>query len=214
MSSIKSAIMWPNGKIYFFDGLHSTYYTFDIQSEQYDPNPKPMSDFPGLDGISIEGAIVWPTVPPLLPPPFENAYFFSSDKWYNYKIGSGLEASSPLPTKLNFQGVLPGPNGDYCIHAAMFGPDPFVYFFQYDRYYKYDVLTNRVVHGYPCLIKDDWRGVWTTGQNLTAAFVWPKLIDLRMKVYFFTPTLYMRYDVLSKKVDDGYPKPISGKWIP
>ncbi|CAH2214821.1 hemopexin repeat-containing protein [Tepidibacter aestuarii] len=207
MAIIKSAILWPDGKIYFFDGS-GQYYEYDIQSETFNPKAKSVqTDWPGLGGLLFSGAIVWPK------PPNQKAYFFERDRFYTYKIGSGVDGYSK-PTNLNFRGILSGPYSDYRIDAGVLWPNGFVYFFQHDRYYKYDINQNKVVSGYPLFIQDYWPGLWTTGQDITAGFVWPKLVNGRQKAYFFTTTSYFQYDILDDKVDDNYPKQAAGKWVP
>ena len=84
--------------------------------------------------------------------------------------------------------------------------------FQHDLYYAWDVTTGKMDPGYPFLTQDKWPGLWITGQGFTAAFVWPKPIDGKLKAYFFQRGLYMRYDIADNRVDPGYPQPIQGNW--
>ncbi|WON74465.1 hemopexin repeat-containing protein [Nitrosospira sp. Is2] len=203
MTIIDSAIMWPNGKIYFFSG--SQYYGYDIAADKVDPGyPQPIKgNWPGLDNASvggIQGAIVWPN---------GKAYFFSRDQYYSYDIATNrVDPGFPMPTNLNWRGVLAGPQLDYRIDAAIMWPDGKVYLFQYDRYYRYDIGANKVDPGYPALIQGNWPGLWVTGQPFTAAFVWPG----QLKAYFFQKTVYFRYDIASNAVDPGYPLSIQGNW--
>jgi len=204
MANIDSAILWPNGKIYFFSG--SQYYRYDIANEAVDPGyPRPIQgNWNGLGGVSIQGAIV----------SNGKAYFFSEEQFYSYDIATDqMDPGYPLPTKLNWIGVLSGPQRDYRIDAAVMWPNGSVYLFQYGDYYRCNLSTKRVDPGYPLPIQGNWPGLWATGQSFTAGFVWPKLIDGRQKAYFFHHNLYMRYDITNDAVDPGYPQLIQGNWV-
>jgi hypothetical protein len=147
------------------------------------------------------------------------AYFFSRDRFYTYDIAQN-RATGPLPTKLNWHGVLQGPLHEYQVDAALIWPPrpqdgilvPKAYFFQTDLYYRVDVDSRKVDAGYPLKTPDQWPGLWKTGQPFVAAFVWPKPVNGRMKAYFFHHTQYLRYDILDNSTDDGYPLPIHGNW--
>jgi hypothetical protein len=204
MNAYNGSILWPNGSAYFFDG--SQYYKFDIPANKVpDGYPKQTAtNWPGLGGASIHGALVWPTG--------GKAYFFDRDEYYSYDIAANkVDDAYPRPTSLNWPGVL-GAFGDHRIDAAVLWPNGSVYFFQDDRYYRVNAATKKVDAGYPKMIKDNWPGLWTTGQNLRGGFVWPQKVGGRQVAYFFLSTYYMRYDIENDAVDDGYPKPLAGNW--
>jgi hypothetical protein len=199
-----AAILWPNGKVYFFRG--SEYYAFDIGQNTVLPGyPKPvLPNWPGLDVSAIDSAVVWPN---------GKAYFFRGDRYYGYDIANNaVDPGYPRLTNTNFPGVLAGPFGDHRIDAPVLWPNGKVYFFQHDQYYRFDIPANRVDAGYPLPISGNWPGLQTTGQRLTSALVWPALVVGRQKAYFFHSSLYLRYDIPDDKVDAGYPLPISGNW--
>lgn len=205
MGSYDGSILWPNtGSVYFFSG--SQYYKFDIAANTV-PGGYPMStaaSWPGLDGAFIHGAAVWPTG--------GKAYFFDRDNYYSYDIAANkVDDAYPRPTALNWPGVL-GAFQDHRVDAVVPWTNGSVYFFQDDRYYRVDPTTKKVDPGYPMPIKDNWPGLWTTGNNIRGGFVWPQLVEGRQVAYFFHSAFYMRYDIGNNKVDDGYPKPITGNW--
>ncbi len=212
---VDSAVVWPNGNIYFFDG--SQYYRYNIATERVDPGyPKPIQgNWPGLDP-GVQGAIVWPV-------PVNGrvkAYFFKGSMYYTYNVvgdplvPEGVEPGSPRPIAPNWRGVLGGSQMDHHIDVAVLWPSGAVYLFQEDHYYRYDVASDQVdtTGGYPLPIQGNWPGLGGSGQIYTAAFVWPKLVDGRQKAYFFHRTTYLRYDLANDAVDPGYPRPIHGSW--
>jgi hypothetical protein len=86
-----------------------------------------------------------------------------------------------------------------------------VYFFRGNHYVRYDLNHDRVDPGYPKRIMENWNG-------LPARFTPP--IDamvvaddsFRGKAYFFKDNQYLRFDMLQKRTDPGFPKSISGNW--
>ncbi|GHO87032.1 hemopexin repeat-containing protein [Dictyobacter formicarum] len=211
MTSIDSAIMWPNGKIYFFSG--NQYYGYDIQNESVDLTiyPRPIAgNWPGLAGVDIQGAIVWPE----LVGGRQKAYFFSQDQFYSYDLANNqVDPGSPLPTSLNWPGVLAGPQLDHRVDVAVQWPTGKVYLFQYDRYYGItNLVQKKVDFNYPQFIQGNWPGLMATGQEFRAAIVWPKLVGGRQKAYFFLNGLYMSYDIANDATDPNYPQPIQGNW--
>jgi hypothetical protein len=203
MSIVESAVLWPNGKIYFFEG--GVYRRYDIATEAVEPGfPQPITaNWRGLPD-RFQGAVAWPN---------GKAYFFQDDKYFRFDVAAdAVDPGFPLPTNLNWKGVLQGPFGDHRVDTAVVWPNGKAYLFQHDLYYRYDIATDKVDAGFPELITKGWAGLGTTGQDFKAAFVWPKLIDGRQKAFFFHTTLYFRYDVAADRADPGYPQPISGNW--
>jgi hypothetical protein len=205
MALVDAAITWPNGKIYFFSG--SSYFRYNITTEKMEDGPLPIAgNWPGLQDARIQGAIAWPN---------GKAYFFDRDRYWRFDIGANAtDAGSPFPTAVNWKGILQGSNRDFAISAALLWPNGKAYLFQNDVYYAYDPnpLVDRVEAGFPHLTQADWPGLMSTGQEFTAAFVWPKPVEGRMKAYFFHRTLYHRYDIVDNRVDPGFPLPITGNW--
>jgi Hemopexin len=79
------------------------------------------------------------------------------------------------------------------------------YFFEGDRYVRYDPIADRADSGYPLPIAGNWPGLW--GNGITASINWGN-----GKAYFFRGSEYMRYDIAADRVDPGYPLPIAGNW--
>ncbi len=84
-----------------------------------------------------------------------------------------------------------------------------LYFFRGAEYIRYDVASNRVDAGYPRPIAGNWSGLAEAGfaDGVDAAVRWPT-----GKAYFFRGEYYLRYDIATDRVDDGYPLPIAGFW--
>ncbi len=84
-----------------------------------------------------------------------------------------------------------------------------VFFFRGDRYLRYDAATDRCDEGYPLSIGDYWPGMRGAGfdQGVQAAVNWGN-----GKLYFFKGDQYVRYDVATDRVDDGYPMSIAASW--
>jgi hypothetical protein len=205
MQAIDSAILWPGNKIYFFRG--KTYLQYDVANDRADPGfPLPVAgNLPGLQDVQqFEGAVAWPN---------GKAYFFNRDRYFRFDIAAKqTDPGSPFPTFPNWRGIEEGPNRSRDVNAVLLWPNGKAYFFQDDRYYRFDVADDRVDVGYPQLIQDGWPGLAASGQRFVAAFVWPKLIEGRQKAFFFHPSIYYRYDVLNDSVDPGYPQNIDGNW--
>lgn len=82
--------------------------------------------------------------------------------------------------------------------------------FRGDKYYKYDITTDRVVSGYPQNIAINWAGLdkFAGGaRDIDAVYT-----SGNGKAYFFKGAQYIRYDLNKKAVDRGYPAAIVGNW--
>jgi hypothetical protein len=84
-----------------------------------------------------------------------------------------------------------------------------LYFFRGDKYARYDIASDKVDDGYPLSTADNWPGMREAGfaDSIDAA-----LNGENGKLYFFKRDTYIRYDVESDKVDDGYPLSIADNW--
>jgi len=204
MVSVDAAVVWPNGKIYFFSG--DDYYGYDIGSERVPKPDYPKSIrqyWPGLVP-PIQGAMVWNS---------RLAYFFSGDMCYEYDIQNGVGPGGARPTRVQWNGVLAGPFGDYRVDVAIPWDNGRTYLFQHDRYYAFDSTSGQILPNYPRMIQDGWRDLWFNGQPFSAGFMYPNLVNGVKKAYFFQRSIYVRYDVLTdgmEKVD--FPRQISGSW--
>jgi hypothetical protein len=205
MALVESAVIWPNGKIYFFETGLGRYYRYDIASEAVEPGfPQPITaNWRGLPD-RFQGAVAWPN---------GKVYFFQEANYFRYDIAAdAVDPGFPMPTAANWKGIMAGPFNDHRVDCAVIWPNGKAYLFQHDRYYRYDIAADKVDPGYPELITKGWPGLGTSGHDFTAAFVWPKPVEGRQKAYFFTTNVYFRYDVAADHADAGYPQPISGNW--
>jgi len=150
----------------------------------------------------VTGAINWPG---------GKAQFFLSDGTYvRYDIEAD-RVDSGYPKPVNDK-TWPG-MGRYGsdIAAAANGLDPNkAYFFLSDgTYLRYDIAQDSVDQGYPKQIDDGWSGLGRYAKKLVAALNWPN-----HKIQFFVSDgTYIRYDLQTDRVDEGYPKRIDrGTW--
>ena len=80
-----------------------------------------------------------------------------------------------------------------------------MYAFAGNKYYRYDLSTNKVDPGYPKYIQGNWAGL--PFQRIDAAINWQN-----GKAYFFSGNMYVRYDINTDRMDPGYPKYTSSTW--
>jgi len=84
-----------------------------------------------------------------------------------------------------------------------------VYFLGGAQYLRYDLAEDRFDEGYPRPLDaqnwPNWPRSWTS--RVRAGVNWDN-----GKAYFFRGDQYLRYDMWGDRVDEGYPKPISGNW--
>lgn len=90
------------------------------------------------------------------------------------------------------------------VDAALDYPGDRCYIFSGNQYVRWNHTGENNLNPKP--IKDNWKGV--TFNKIDAAFYW----KANNKVYFFSGTEYIRYDVSTEKADEGYPKNISSNW--
>ncbi|HRP33038.1 MAG TPA: hemopexin repeat-containing protein [Agriterribacter sp.] len=111
---------------------------------------------------------------------------------------------------------------------SYFGFDDFIllknankaYFFAGPYYFRYKYEIDAIDERKPVFyIREHWKGVWFEG--IDASFNTKFIGSLSPnyynwynpnKLYMFKGSEYIRYDVISDKADDGYPKPISLHW--
>ena len=78
---------------------------------------------------------------------------------------------------------------------------------------RFDVTDNKVDDGYPKDIQPSWPGVFA--KDIDAVILTPAGVPDNQpgpKLYFFKDTQYVRFDVASFQIDDGYPKDIASAW--
>jgi hypothetical protein len=229
MPSVTSAVVWPDGKIYFFSG--TKYYRYTPNLTVTGPAGSFDSGFP-LDidppagqqrywdrlTAPIDGAILWPT-------PIGGrvkAYFFQAEKVFRYDVTDDkVDVNYPKLTRDEWPGFFPPGSANSEVNTAVAWPPllfppvgPKVYFFQRSQYYAYDVLSGQGDPNYPRLIavSGGWPGLWSSPPYVKAAFVWPTPINGSLKAFFFQYDLFAQVDVGTRKVDANFPKQLQGNW--
>lgn len=99
MSSISAAVMWNNGKVYFFRA--DQYYRYDIAADRVDDGyPRPIAgNWPGLWDRDIDTAINWGN---------GKTYFFKGDQYARYDMAADhVESGYPRPVAGNWPGLAP-----------------------------------------------------------------------------------------------------------
>lgn len=87
-------------------------------------------------------------------------------------------------------------------------PNGKVYFFHGSQYLRYDVATSKTDAGYPLPIAGQWNGF---PDDFTSGFD-SDVLWTNGKAYYFKGSQYLRFDLPSDQVDDGYPMDISASW--
>lgn len=81
-----------------------------------------------------------------------------------------------------------------------------LFFFNREKYIRWDIDTNVIDPGYPRLISEGWPGV--TFDRVDA------VVNIAQDaVYFFKGNQYIRFDTLSHRAFDGYPEPVGKRWV-
>ncbi|MEW6371132.1 MAG: hemopexin repeat-containing protein [Pseudomonadota bacterium] len=137
------------------------------------------------------------------------AYFIFGSRYARYDAARDqTDAGYPKSIADNWHGFLETGFTDGMDAALNWAGDK-VFLFKGQHYLRYDIPANRVDTGYPLRIGEFWPGLAQHGFDaaIDAAVNWDN-----GKVYFFKGSQYLRYDVQSDRVDEGYPLPIAGNW--
>lgn len=198
-TKIDSALVWPNGKAYFFFG--DEYVRYDIEADRVDDGyPLPIAgNWPGL-WVPVGAGVVWPN---------DKAYFLRGGDYVRYDITEDrVDDGYPLPIAGNWRGLSLSR-----VDAAIVWPNNKAYLFGHyntgapfgaDGYVRYDIDQDQQDPGYPASVEANWPGLHSP---IDAVAVWPN-----GKAYFFQGNWYSRYDIKADSVDDGYPLPILDNW--
>ncbi|MEO8601918.1 MAG: hemopexin repeat-containing protein [bacterium] len=149
-SGVSAAVVWGNGKIYFFKG--DKYIRYDIAADKVDAGyPKPIAgNWPGLFADSIDAAVVWPT---------GKAYFFKGSQYVRYDVAKDkADPGYPRPIKGNWHGF--PTNFTTGIDTVVVWNNGKAYFFKGSEYLRYDIASDKVDAGYPKTIKGRWSGLF------------------------------------------------------
>jgi hypothetical protein len=193
----KAAVVWPNGKIYFFNGAQYTRY--DVAADRADSGyPATISatwhNWPASWTDGIDAGLDWGN---------GKAYFFRGAQYVRYDIATDqVDAGYPASIAGNWGNW---PASWTSVDAVVRWNSSKVYFFRGAQYLRYDIATDTVDAGYPVSITGNWPGLFSS--NIDYGFIHPN-----GKAYFFKGTLYDRYDITTDQVDAGYPVPIVGNW--
>jgi hypothetical protein len=172
---LDAAIVWPNGKAYFFKG--DKYVRYAINPEGIDPwYPKKIQDqWPGLWDCDIDAAVVWND---------STAYFFKGAEFIRYSIKDkeGAQSGYPKRIKESWPGLW-----ERDIDAAIVLSDG-AYFFKGDQYIRYPVAEpiDKQRADPPKKIRDKWPQLWE--RDIDAALVWNNGM-----AYFFKCADYIGY---------------------
>jgi hypothetical protein len=173
------AVMWPNGKAYFFRGDQYVRYEPNPSHEGVEPGyPKPIEgNWPGLGERLREGldaTAVWPN---------GNAYFFAGNGYLRYTIDPAREGINQefQYISLNWKGLWP--DG---IDAVLVWPDnEIAYFFKGAEYVRYnmDPRQEGVEPGYPKCISGNWPGLAEAfPEGIDTAIVWSSTTGISSRV--------------------------------
>ncbi len=189
---------WTSKKVYFFQD--NQYRRYNRKTKRVDEGyPKSIYsnwNFKGNARFGIDACLNWGN---------GKAYLFSEGQYIRYDLASRTtDKGYPLITSKiwNFPG---GFNHD--IDAAINWGNGKAYFFKGDEYIRYDMSTGKVDKGYPVKISKYWKIPNYFTSDLDAAMNYGN-----GKAYFFKGNKYIRYDIATDKVDEGYPKYIGRGW--
>lgn len=181
------------------------YLRFDVDGDTVDAGyPKPLTrGWSGLGGTGFERDI-------------DCAVDLGTGKAYLFKGSNYLRLNqstnavdAPIRTIAEAWSGFNAAGFAETIDAAVNWGDGKVYFFKADSYARYDIAADRIDDGFPLSIADGWVGLADVGfgEGIDAVVNWGN-----GKVYLFKADSYVRYDMASDRVDDGYPLAIADHW--
>jgi hypothetical protein len=188
MAHVDAAVLWDNGKAYFFRG--SEYLRYDVAADQVDQDARPIADgWAGVFPDGVDAAVLWNN---------GKAYFFRGSEYVRYDVASDQVDQDARPIADGWPGVFP--DG---VDEAVLWNNGKAYLFRGSEYVRYDVAADQVDQD-ARPIADGWAGVFPDG--IDAAELWNN-----GKAYFFRGSEYVRYDVAADQVDQDA-RPIADGW--
>ncbi|MBT2393410.1 hypothetical protein J7E87_29355 [Streptomyces sp. ISL-1] len=196
MVALKTAVAWPNDKVYlFFDD--DTYHRYNTVTGAFEQgNLDVAANWPGLTG-SPDAFVWWGA---------GKAYAFTGATYVRYdQVADSVDPeylppNTPFALAGNWPGLPDGSSGGMNwqagIDAAVNWGTGKLFLFKGDSYVRYDITSDRVDPGYPVKIAGRWPGLFS--QDLDAA-----VYSGGRYAYFFRGNDYQRYDVDNDHVDQN-----------
>lgn len=187
-------------RVYFFSGTQ--YLRFDHPLDGVIPfvYPRDISPTWGALPAPIDAALNWGN---------GKVYFFSGANYWRYDARlDGVDAGYPRPISPAWTDTASAHFGSGIDAAVNWGTGK-AYLFKGAEYIRHDIAGDTIDPGYPKPIAGNWGGVTGTifERDIDAAVNWGN-----GKVYWFKGDQYGRFDVATKSLDSGYPRPIAGNW--
>jgi hypothetical protein len=143
----------------------------------------------------------------------ERVHIFEDTLYYTFDIfehatsaPERIEKAWPDLKKVGFERVDAAFLGKYLVSQENEDLSRKVFFFNRDKYLRWDVDRNSTDPGYPRLISEGWPGV--TFDRIDAAVnIAPDAL------YFFKGSEYVRFNMLTNRADEGYPDLVSKRWV-
>lgn len=185
---VTSALAFPNGKAYLFEG--TTYSRYDFRTgAQEAAGLSIATNWNDLPPNAADAAVVWG---------FGKAYFFYGDEYLRYSIPLDKVDPEYLPPNPRPK-IAPNWVGlPASLDALVNWGHGKLYAFRGPSYYRYDITLERVDSGYPLPIEGNWPGIWSNGIDNV-------LYQGGRYAYFFKGNRYVRYDVYSDTPDPEQP---------
>lgn len=180
---VRSAIAWPNDKLYLF--FDDRYTRIDSTTGAVEATDQALSNWPGLPA-SPTASLYWG---------YGKAYFFLADSYVRYSLDQDAVEDWYLPPNppRTLAEFWPGIWTDG-IDAALNWGNGKCYLFRGSQYIRWDMVSNRADANYPRDIGPAWSGVW------------PDRVDAAVYqggafAYFFRDDEWRRFNLASDTVD-------------